>query len=324
MRSLSVILISTHEWQMMDKDILYRFFEGFATVEEEKQIRQWMEASDANKRTFMQERRTYDALLLTSPDILKRNKKKQHISWQGIGTAAAVLLLLIVSTLYIHHLTQQENASGEYHTIVVPAGQRINLILADNTNIWLNANSTFRYPSEFSKKNRTVYLDGEAFFDVSKNEKKPFIVKTSSGDIKVTGTSFNVEAYSKYGSFETSLFEGNVEIYKNDRKLTTLNPNERSFLDKGKLYVTQITDRDEYLWKDGLIAFNNKNLEDILCSLEKYFDINIQINNRSLPKHTYTGKFRQADGIDYALRVLQKSIRFSYKRDHEKNIISIY
>lgn len=307
----------------MDKGTLYRFFEGNTSHEEEKQIRQWMEASEANRKTFMQERKTFDALLLTSPGISKPDRKERTISWRRIGTVAAVLLFLIVSTLYIRILIYENNRQEEYNTLVVPAGQRIHLILADNTDIWLNANSTFRYPTEFSKKERTVYLDGEAFFDVSKDDKKPFMVKTASGDIKVTGTSFNVEAYSKQGGFETSLFEGSVEIYQNDLKLTTLKPDERSYLKYGKLYVTQITDRDKYLWKDGLIAFNNKTLDDILLSLEKYFDIRIQVSTSSLPQHTYTGKFRHSDGVDYALRVLQRSIRFTYERDEITGIVYI-
>jgi ferric-dicitrate binding protein FerR (iron transport regulator) len=307
----------------MDKETLYRLFNGTSTFEEERRIRQWMEASETNRMVFMQERKTYDALLFTSLDISKPSGKKHAILWYRIGTVAAVLSLLIVSTLYIRTLMHKRNSPEEYNTLVVPAGQRIHLILADNTDIWLNANSTFRYPSEFSKNDRTVYLDGEAFFDVSRNDKKPFMVKTVSGDIMVTGTSFNVEAYSKQGCFETGLFEGSVEIYRNDRKFTSLKPNERSYLKDGRLYVTQITDMDKYLWKDGLIAFNNKTLEEILLSLEKYFDIRIQVSNNPLPQRTYTGKFRQSDGVDYALRVLQKSIHFTYERDEITGIVHI-
>ncbi|RNC65520.1 FecR family protein [Proteiniphilum sp. X52] len=307
----------------MDRDLLYRFFEGKTRLEEEKKIRQWLEISEANRNTFLRERKTYDALLFGSPGTSKPSREGHTISWYRIGTVTATLLLLMVSTLYIRGLIYENNRQEEYNTLVVPPGQRIHLILADNTDIWLNANSTLRYPTEFSRKGRIVYLDGEAFFEVSKDDKKPFMVKTTSGDIKVTGTSFNVEAYSKQGSFETSLFEGSVEIYKNDHKLTTLNPDERSYLEDGKLYVTPITDRDKYLWKEGLIAFNNKSLEDILQSLEKYFDIRIQISNSSLPQRTYTGKFRQSDGVDYALRVLQKSIHFSYQRDETTGIVYI-
>jgi len=94
-------------------------------------------------------------------------------------------------------------------------------------------------------------------------------------------------------------------------------------LKNGKISVTKITDNSEYLWKDGLIAFDNKPLEERLNTLEKYFDINIEINSEKIPKNTYTGKFRQSDGIDYALRVLKRSIHFKYERDEETPTIYI-
>ncbi len=303
----------------MDRETLYRFFEGKASVNEEKQIRQWLDTSEANHRLFFQERKVYDALLLNSHEI-KQKRKVSFSPWQ-ISTAAAVALLLVLSGLYL--FKNSKSLEEQYNTILVPPGQRINLILADNSNVWLNSNTEFRYPTQFSQKNRTVYLNGEAYFDISKNKSKTFVVKTTHGDIHVTGTSFNVEAYSDFDTFETSLFEGGVEIFKNDIKLVTLNPNEKALLSNNKLVMSKIEDADRYLWKNGLIAFNNKQLEDILLSLEKYFDIKIQIDSSKLPKHTYTGKFRQSDGVDYALRVLQRSIRFSFERNEETGTIHI-
>ena len=105
--------------------------------------------------------------------------------------------------------------------------------------------------------------------------------------------------------------------------MVSLKPNQQSFFKNGQLVVSQITDYDQFLWRKGLIAFNNKSLEDILGTLSTYFDVQIRIEAQSLPKNTYTGKFRQSDGIDYALRVLQKSIRFSYEKDDETGVIYI-
>lgn len=305
----------------MNRDILYRFFEGKATLEEEKQIRVWMEETDANFQTFLYYRKEYDIQLLSGTKTEKVKKRVLPLSPLITSIAAAILLLFIISGIYI--MTSVYKNEVKYNTIIVPAGQRINLILSDNTNLWLNSNSKFRYPTEFSKENRTVYLDGEAYFEVSKDKNKPFIVKTVEGDILVTGTTFNVEAYSHLNSFETSLFEGGVDILKDDIKLFSLEPNQKSILKEGQFYVTSITDPSEYLWKEGLIAFNNKKLEDILFTLEKYYDVNIQISSSGLPQHTYTGKFRQSDGIDYALRVLQRSIHFSFDRDDENGKIII-
>ncbi len=302
----------------MNRELLYRFFEGKTSINEEKRIRQWLDQSKENEKIFLEERVAYDALLLNSDGaITKRKSFKASIPWV-ISIAATVALLFIVDNLYI---SDQGKSQKKYNTVIVPPGQSINLILADNSNIWLNANTTLRYPSQFSGKNRTVYLDGEAYFDVSTNKKKPFIVKTGQGDVRVTGTSFNVEAYSKYNSFETSLFTGSVDIYKNEVKLVTLNPNEKSTLENEQLLVSNITDTDKYLWRKGLIAFNNKKLEEILLSLEKYFDVDFQIDSKNLPQKTYTGKFRQSDGVDYALRVLQRSIRFTYERDEDSGRI---
>jgi len=307
----------------MDKEVLYRFFEGTATADEEQQIKEWLENSEHNRTLFMRERKIYDALLLASPQSLPEGKKTIKFSAWVFSTAVAVFLLLLVSGLYWMRFRDESNLSAQYHTLCVPAGQRINLILADNTNVWLNANTTFRYPSVFSKKDRTVYLDGEAYFEVSKNQKKPFIVKTDGGDIRVTGTSFNVKSRSKNKIFETSLFEGGIDIYDNYQKMVSLKPNQKITFENGRLVVSQIADYDEYLWIKGLIAFNNRSLEDILETLAAYFDVPIRIETQSLPKHTYTGKFRQSDGIDYALRVLQKSIRFRYEKDDETGTIYI-
>ena len=305
---------------LMNRELLYRFFEGKTSIDEEKSIRSWLTESAENKKIFLEERRIYDALLFTSRDVVSKQKRFFAFTPWMISTVAAVALLLIVGGLYLFN---NNHYPEQYNTILVPPGQRINLILADNSNVWLNANTTLRYPTQFSKKNRTVYLDGEGYFEVSKNEKRPFIVRTNLGDVQVTGTAFNVEAYSKYNSFETSLFTGSVDIYRNEVKLASLTPNEKSTLENNELIVSKITDPDEYLWRKGLIAFNNKKLEEILLSLEKYFDVDIQIDSKSLPKHSYTGKFRQSDGVDYALRVLQRSVHFTYTRDEDTGKICI-
>lgn len=302
----------------MNKVLLHRFFEGNATLEEEKQLKQWIELSEANYNTFFHERKLYDMLLLT-PQTIKQKRRTSLLPWK-ISTAAAVALLLIASGLYLLNL---KDSPEEYNTVLVPPGQRINLILSDKSSVWLNANTEFRYPTKFSKKNRTVHLNGEAYFDVSKNEKKTFVVKTTHGDVHVTGTIFNVDAYADYNSFETSLFEGGVEIYKNETRLASLKPNEKITITNEEIVVSKIQDSDEYLWRNGLIAFSNEQLGAILLSLEKYFDVKIQISAARLPQHTYTGKFRQSDGVDYALRVLQRSIRFTYERNEETGIIYI-
>lgn len=305
----------------MNRKLLFKFFEGKTSFEEEKRIRSWMEKSESNSESFMKNRAEYDIQLLAGHNSVDKKSKKDNITvLKFVSSVAAVALLLIVSGIYIFNYI---NSEPQFNTVIVPAGQRINLILSDNTNLWLNSNSTLRYPTEFSKNNRTVYLDGEAYFEVSKTKEKPFIVKTPKGDIYVTGTSFNVEAYSKFNNFETSLFKGGVDIFSNEQKLVSLKPNEKVSIKNNEILVEAIEDTGKYLWKDGLIVFNDKSLEEIIHSLERYFDVEIKIDSSTLPQLTYTGKFRQEDGVDYALRVLQKSINFIYERNEVSRVIEI-
>ncbi len=304
----------------MTKDFLHKFFEGKTTVDEEKQIRHWLEASEENSDIFKHERLIYDSIILTASKTAKKSKNYIFLFSRFTKIAAAVAFLLVISGL-IFVYTKKKDA--EFNTIYVPAGQRINLILADNTNVWLNSNTIFSYPEKFSSKSRTVHLDGEAYFEVAKNSKKPFVVKTGKGDVQVTGTKFNVVAYSKFDNFETSLFDGGVDIYVDNERQASLQPNEKSILLDGIISVLKISDPDEYLWREGLIVFNDKKLEEIFISLEKNFGVNIQTSTSELSEHTYTGKFRLSDGVDYALQILQKNIGFNYEREERTETIFI-
>ncbi len=313
---------------MTNKEVIHKFFRGSSTHQEEVEIRKWIEASKENEAAFFQERLLYDSLLLNKgAEVNRANETKSPKIgfWNSFIQVAAIFLFFTTVGLLINKQIEDQNASHQLHTVIVPPGQRINLILADNSSIWLNANTTFKYPSQFSKKQREVYLDGEAYFDVSTDEKHPFIVNTTQGGVKVTGTTFNVLAYSKYGKFETSLFEGKVGVYLKNTKeeIININPTQKAIFKDGKLEINNIVDYDEFLWRRGLIAFKNKQLDEILSVLEQYFDITIRIEDDCLPDNTYTGKFRQSDGIDYALRVLQKSINFTYERDNEEQTILI-
>ena len=311
---------------MINKDLLHKFFNGSSTISEEKEIRKWIEDREENNSFFIQERKIYDSILLNRTVVnSKENKLKTIMSWNRVIQVAAIFLFLSTVALLLNKYFEDSNTLNQFHTIFVPPGQRINLVLADNSSIWLNANTTFKYPTKFSKRQRNVYLDGEAYFDVSSNTKQPFIVSTSQGGIKVTGTTFNVSAYSKYEKFETSLFKGNVSVFLKDNQdeVIDIMPSQKTVIEGGKLKVEKIEDYDEFLWRKGLIAFNNKKLKDILLVLEQYFDATIKIESTSLPNDSYTGKFRQSDGIDYALRVLQKSIHFTYERDNVEQIIYI-
>lgn len=313
----------------MKREQLYKFFEGTTTYEEEAAIRQWMEQSDENRRTFLRERKLFDALLLLgdTESSQKEEKKPENkrknlrIFLLKIATTAA----LFAGILFAYESIRQANAPLAMQTLTVPAGQRIHLTLPDGTGVWLNARTTLRYPALFSKDRRTVLLDGEAYFDVTKDPKRPFTVETKRYCVEVLGTRFNVEAYGENDTFETTLMQGSVKLIsrKDPAETLLLAPDHKATLNKGRLEITPVEDYNPYRWKEGLICFKDASFLTIMQTFEKYYGIPIRVENQKVQKFSYTGKFRQADGIEYALRVLQKDIRFEYVRDEENQTIVI-
>lgn len=313
----------------MDKDTLYNFFEGNASLDEEMAVRQWMEESAENRQAFLKERKLFDAMLLLGNEkVIKAGKKRFTIDLSSLRTEVIKIASIIALTLggsFIYQEMQTEETPVALQTISVPAGQRINITLADGTNVWLNARTTIQYPVSFNAKERLVKLDGEAYFDVAKDKDKPFIVQTNKYNVEVLGTKFDVDSYSETEIFETTLMEGSVKISSltDAAENLLLTPHNKAYLYNGKLRIKPVDDYSPYRWREGLICFKNETFASIMKDFEKYYGINIYITNQQVQKYLYTGKFRQTDGVDYALRVLQKDIKFTYERDDENHIIYI-
>ena len=288
-----------------------------------------MEESAENRLAFLKERKLFDAmLLLGNEEIIKNGKKRFSINLSSLRTELIKIAAVVAITLggsYFYYQSSLEKELMAMQTITVPAGQRINITLVDGTNVWLNARTSLSYPVKFGKNNRQVVLDGEAYFDVTKDKSKPFIVQTDNYNVEVLGTQFDVNAYSETGEFETTLMSGSVKVasVSDSTQKITLKPNNKVFLQDGKLHVTAVDDYNPYRWKEGLICFKNETFTSIMKDFEKYYGLTIQVKNKNVFKYVYTGKFRQTDGIDYALRVLQKDIKFTYQRDDENQIIYI-
>lgn len=313
----------------MDKNTLYKFFEGNASLKEEEAIRQWLDESLGNQQTFLKERKLFDAMLLLGDEkTIKEGKKRFSVSLVSFRNELLKVAAVVAVTLmgsYFYFQAMQEKELMAMQTISVPAGQRINFTLTDGTNVWLNARTSLSYPVKFGKKNRQVVLDGEAYFDVTKDKNRPFIVQTEKYNVEVLGTKFDVDAYTETGEFETTLMSGSVKVasVEDPSESLLLKPNNKVYLKEGKLLVTAVSDFNPYRWKEGLVCFKDATFQSIMNDFEKYYGLNIIVKNEEVKKFFYTGKFRQTDGIDYALRVLQKDIKFTYKRDDDNQIIYI-
>ena len=295
----------------MDKELIYRFFEGKTSYQEEKQIKQWIESSDDHYALFLQERKMYDALLLTDTTASLKRKKNIILPYYVAGIAAAILLALIIGGVYLYTLTDKNE---QYNTIFVPAGQRINLILSDNTNLWLNANTTFRYPTKFSKETRTVYLDGEAYFEVTTDKSRPFIVSTNDMEIEVFGTSFNVMAYPNDNSVETTLVEGSVKVKASKYNLV-LEPGKQAKFDKilDNLQETKVNTELYTSWKVGKYIFEYENLQNVMTKLSRWYDAEITFLNTNAENLHFSGTLYKYNDIKQTLHIIELATNVKFE-----------
>lgn len=198
-----------------------------------------------------------------------------------------------------HEKTVKKKTQGEtpeMNTLIIPYGSRSKITLADGSLVWLNAGSRLIYPSTFVDKRREVFLVGEAFFEIAKNEKQPFLVKTADVEIKVLGTQFNVSAYPEDYSVQTALTEGSVELSRSnagllDKKIKLL-PGELAYFNKkSKETVIYKVDVEYYTsWTEGLFSFSNTDLNRIVRKLERFYNIRFQFDDPLKGSIQITGK----------------------------------
>ncbi|MDR2764708.1 MAG: FecR domain-containing protein [Tannerella sp.] len=311
----------------INRDILIRYFLGHCSEAEKEAVRGWLESDGVNRQTFVRERIRFDASVVMSEAglPLQQPARAQNVALTLLKVAAAILLLIGSSYLFNNYLHRPRLADTVVQSFYVPPGNRAFLTLPDSSGVWLNSNSTLRYPVAFDGGIRTVELDGEAYFDVVKRNGQPFVVKTGKYLVEVLGTSFNVDAYAGKPDFSTALFTGKVRLYRatDEDAPCCLDAGEAAVLDGDSLHVSPIKTNPSR-WREGLIVIEDRTFEEIMRMFEKYFDQQIIIGNGRVKTQSYRGKLRIADGVDHALRVLQKDFRFTYKRDEDSNIIHIY
>lgn len=307
------------------EELLQRYIRGEVSDEERRRIAQWLNENPANMREFLAMRKLYDISLWQTKPKEKTTHKKlllpiRRIVIEVLKTAA----ILLIGFFAIKQFMLQEPEEIQMQTIHVPTGQRAELTLTDGTHVWLNSRSTLKFPERFSANTRNVELDGEGYFSVHHDPKRPFTVQTGKYAIHVLGTEFNVKAYHNSPLFETALLKGRVEISSPDMpQQLRLKPNEIATADHGVLKTSLIPNYNYFKWKEGLFCFEDESIQSLIEKLELYYDIQIDVQRSSLLQYRYSGKFRIKDGIDHVLKVLQLKHKFTYTKNDEKNLIII-
>ena len=210
-----------------------------------------------------------------------------------------------------------------YNKVSIPRGGEYRLELADGTKVWLNAATELRFPVNFTGDMREVYLKGEAYFQVKRDEKHPFIVHTSMGAVEVLGTSFNVRDYEDEREVVTTLETGKVMyVSGNTREKVTLNPGYQVLEKESSPVEVRKVDPEQYTgWREGKYVFEDVTLEDIMRTLCRWYDIDVVYADPTVKKFNFTGELERYESIIVFLSVIETGGDVKFKTEGKTIII---
>lgn len=221
----------------------------------------------------------------------------------------------------VYHKSEEKTTEVVYNKLEVPRGGECMIKLDDGTKVWVNAETKLKYPVVFVGDRREVVLEGEAFFDVAKNE-KPFIVKTSFGDVRVLGTAFGISAYASEPESYTTLVRGKVSVEREGIKPVVILPGEQVVTSKDGKMIKQQVDVEEFVgWKDGIYVFKEKSLGEIMKTLERWYNISVDFQDKSLVDLPFTGNLKRYDDINVFFDALTRTGDMKYRVEGNQVIL---
>ncbi len=321
------------------------FLEGNPTKKDWIELKEWLKNTDNKK-----ELEEYEGIW-NATEIIK-NKRNLNIddSWEKLENKlnfksknkvkflnlpivkiAAIIIISFGLGIFINSITTNYKAGliSEINTkISTPLGSKTNLTLPDGSKVWLNSVSSIQYSNNFIQNTREVTIEGEAYFEVTKNKNIPFIVQTSHINIKVHGTSFNVKSFKNDNIIEATLVEGSIEILGKTRKSGKsifLEPNYKACYNKenNKLQVKNVESEIALYtaWRNNQLIFKNEPLESLILKLERWYGLNIEVKNSDLLQLRFSGSFTN-ETAEQAINALKLSSNFEYSI--VKNKVNIY
>ena len=214
----------------------------------------------------------------------------------------------------------QKSNDLKFNILNIPRGLQYYLTLSDSTKVWLNADTQFRYPIAFAGDTREVFIEsGEAYFEVSKNEKKPFIVHFNGRSVKVLGTRFNVKAYKEEGYDFVTLAEGSV-VVKNMVNQVTLIPNQQALIKDHKLEINMVNANLFSAWKDKVFKYKGEKLEVIMNDLARFYDFKLFYRNQNAKEEKFSLKIKHDESFTTILEYIELTNKVKFEISG-KNII---
>lgn len=245
---------------------------------------------------------------------IKPNRRKYVLLLGKILKYAAVILVPVALGIASYFVASNAGKENSKEMIVsVDNGQKANLQLPDGTRVWLNSGSSIRYDKSYNRNDRIIALEGEAYFEVAKDKKRPFIVKTNTLSVRAVGTTFDVKAYVNDNTITTTLIEGKVNVF-DDKTTSQLLPNQKITFDKqhrtfekAQVYDAEIAG----LWKNNQLAFDSETLEDIAKILERMYNIQIVFDSEQIKQMRFSGKIKN-NSLESVLQLISLTSPIHY------------
>lgn len=323
-------------------DIIISYLDGSATPEERRQLEEWLRASQANRDDFDSVRKlwylssagsaaadTKMALSRLLTTIKARQARRNTLTgWRlAMRVAAAAVILLTVG--YVSYLAGARNvqtvAPPAMNRLITAAGSKGRFMLPDSSVVWLNSSSTLEYPENFDSDSRHVALTGEAYFEVSRDEKRPFTVSAGDLDVRVLGTHFTVENYSSREVAEVVLVEGSVEVTgHNIDRPEILEPGQLLAVEKssGHTEVEEVNTGSYTSWIQNKLVFDGAPLEEILLNLSKWYVVDIDCDPILGRRISLSLTVRNGDELSDIIEAMSFVAPITYRWEGPKLIIT--
>lgn len=219
-----------------------------------------------------------------------------------------------------------DNVGNNMNQLYVPFGKTTSIVMSDGSKVWVNSGTRLIYPSTFTGDKREIYVEGEIYLEVSRNEKMPFIVRTDMLEINVLGTSFNVSAYKNDIDQSVVLATGSVSVKETSQKASaTIKPNQKFTIEKStkKSNLQEVDVFDYICWKYGFLIFENELLSNVLNKIERYYNVSLVYDPSETDKTTVSGKLDLKEDIKETFRIVSITTPIDYTIQEREIHISV-
>ena len=315
-----------------------RFVTGQASPEDKKLIYDWIQENPDKKGLLFSKKDIWESSRLGTKEI----QKIENAEWLDLQSKinsseassfnfyknfkiAAIVILSVGIGWFSRFFYSDHEFPNEVALQKVSAtkGQIKEVFLADGTHVWLNSDSEILFPGRFSKNNRTVKLEGEAFFEVTANEEKPFLIKTKNHTVKVVGTRFNICEYPESNIIETTLEKGKVKILSGNI-IKDLFPGEQlSFnTETSEVRISKVDLEIYTTWKDGRYVFNDEPIDKIFTIIERWWDVKIDYPEK-MKSERITGVLRKYKPVEQHLQVIKQLTAIDYQINNDQILVTL-